>query len=241
MFAVTVATSLPWRGRENPRMGTLYLVRHGQASFGAANYDQLSPLGTQQCERLGQYLHSRGQRFDAVITGTLQRHLQTWDAIATALPGCPEPLRRPGLNEYDSHALIAAIHPEPLGRATTPEMYRQHFRLLREALLAWMAGRTAPQGMPSYRDFVAAINAVLDEVRAMDDARVLLVSSGGPISTALGQTLGLAPEVTIDLNMRMRNSAVSELAYTPKRHLMVTFNTVPHLDDPALADWVTYT
>jgi hypothetical protein len=51
----------------------------------------------------------------------------------------------------------------------------------------------------------------------------------------------LAPEVSIDLNMRMRNTAVSELAYTPKRHLLVTFNTVPHLDDPALADWVTYT
>ncbi|NDC60964.1 MAG: histidine phosphatase family protein, partial [Betaproteobacteria bacterium] len=25
-------------------MGTLYLVRHGQASFGADDYDQLSPL-----------------------------------------------------------------------------------------------------------------------------------------------------------------------------------------------------
>ena len=72
-------------------------------------------------------------------------------------------------------------------------------------------------------------------------ARLSSMSMFGPISAALGQTLGLAPEVTIDLNMRMRNSAVSELAYTPKRHLMVTFNTVPHLDDPALADWVTYT
>ena len=30
-------------------MGILYLVRHGQASFGEADYDRLSPLGHRQC------------------------------------------------------------------------------------------------------------------------------------------------------------------------------------------------
>ena len=59
-------------------MGTLYLVRHGQASFGADNYDQLSPLGWQQSRRLGQYFKERGYQFEAVITGTLQRHDETW-------------------------------------------------------------------------------------------------------------------------------------------------------------------
>jgi broad specificity phosphatase PhoE len=69
-------------------MGTLYLVRHGQASFGADDYDQLSPLGRQQAVRLGEYWRgSRARRFDAVLTGTLRRHTQTWTGIAEGLPG----------------------------------------------------------------------------------------------------------------------------------------------------------
>ena len=63
-------------------MGTLYLVRHGQASFGAADYDQLSDLGRRQSERLGRYWRERGITFDAVLTGTLRRHAQTWEGIA---------------------------------------------------------------------------------------------------------------------------------------------------------------
>jgi broad specificity phosphatase PhoE len=51
-------------------MGHLYLVRHGQASLGAADYDQLSPLGQQQSLRLGEHWQAQGLRFDAVITGT---------------------------------------------------------------------------------------------------------------------------------------------------------------------------
>ncbi|MBL0086424.1 MAG: histidine phosphatase family protein [Ideonella sp.] len=221
-------------------MGTLYLVRHGQASFGADNYDQLSPLGEQQSQRLGEYLRQRGHQFDTVITGTLQRHLQTHDALARGLQVQHEPLRRPGLNEYDSHALIAAVHPEPLQRPDSPESYRNHFRLLRDGLKRWMDGRSEPAGMPTYREFANGVAGVLDEVREQDDARVLLVSSGGPIATAMGLILGLAPEVTIDLNMRLRNSSITEFAYTPKRHMLVTYNTLPHLDGDDYKDWVSY-
>jgi hypothetical protein len=52
--------------------------------------------------------------------------------------------------------------------------------------------------------------------------------------------LGTTPETTIELNFRIRNSSVSELTYNPKRHMLVTYNTLPHLDDAAHADWVTY-
>jgi broad specificity phosphatase PhoE len=221
-------------------MGTLHLVRHGQASFGADNYDQLSPRGQQQCLRLGQYWAAKGQRFDAVITGTLVRHAQSLAALQEGLGQTHTALQLPGLNEYDSHAVIAAIHPQPLERPTTPELYRHHFRLLRDGLQAWMAGRTQPQGMPSYAQFSAGVADALECVRRDCSGNVLMVSSGGPISTAVGQVLGTAPEVTIELNMRIRNSAVSEFNFTPKRHALMTFNTLPHLDDTALADWVTY-
>ena len=66
-------------------MGTLYLVRHGQASFGAEDYDQLSALGRQQAVRLGEHWRARGLGFDAVITGTLRRHTQTLEGIAEGL------------------------------------------------------------------------------------------------------------------------------------------------------------
>ena len=76
-------------------MGTLYLVRHGQASFGAADYDQLSELGQRQCHALGQWFAERGVQFDAVLRGTLRRHAQSLDALAVghgALRGKPGPV-----------------------------------------------------------------------------------------------------------------------------------------------------
>jgi broad specificity phosphatase PhoE len=222
-------------------MGTLYLVRHGQASFGAADYDQLSALGVRQCEALGRWFAERGVAFDHALRGSLRRHAQSLDALAAGHGQVPAPLEWPGLNEYDGEAVVRAVHPGPIAAADTPEAYRHHFRLLREGLLAWMAGRTQPAGMPRYADWVAGIVSALDHVRTQCDGNVLLVSSGGPIATVVGQVLGTAAETTIDLNYRMRNSAVTELTFTPKRHLLVTYNHLPHLDIPERRDWVTFT
>ncbi len=222
-------------------MGTLYLVRHGQASFGADDYDQLSARGREQAVRLGQFWRARGLAFDAVITGTLRRHTQTLEGIAEGLQVTPEVLQMPGLNEYDSHALITAIHPQPLPRPDTPELYRHHFRLLCDALAQWMAGVISPQGMPTWNEFSAGVRAALDHVRQHHTGQnVLLVSSGGPISTAVGEVLGTAPEVTIALNMRIRNSAVTEFSVSPKRLMLQTFNTLPHLNEAPHLDWITH-
>ena len=221
-------------------MGTLYLVRHGQASFGAEDYDRLSELGHRQCVRLGEYFRARGRHFDTVLTGTLKRHAQSLAGIAEGMQWAPAPLVWPGLDEYDSHAVIATVHPEPLQRPDTPEMYRHHFRVLKDGLGRWMAGTAAPVGMPSYPEFVAGVVGALDHVRSQHEGNVLIVSSGGPIATAVGQVLGTSAETTIELNLRIRNSSVTEFAFTPKRHMLVTYNTLPHLDDPELADWITY-
>jgi broad specificity phosphatase PhoE len=220
-------------------MGTLYLVRHGQASFGAADYDQLSPLGHQQCVRLGAWFRERGTRIDAVLTGTLRRHVQSLAAIQQGLGLEHEALALPGLNEYDSHAVVRAIDPGPIDKADTPDQVRQHFRLLRQGLLAWMAGSTRPVGMPAHADFVAGVVSALDHVRTLHaDGTVLVVSSGGPIAAAMAHVLGLQAEATIELNLHIRNSAVSELKVSPRRHTLITFNTLPHLDGDAAS--VTY-
>jgi len=221
-------------------MGNLYLVRHGQASFGAADYDQLSELGQRQSVRLGDYFANKGLTFEAVLTGTLRRHAQTWAGIAKGAGVNTQPLEWPGLNEYDSDAVIATIHPHKLEKPDSPEMYRHHFRLLRDGLTQWMNGVVSPRGMPSYPDFLAGVTSALEHVRKHHTGNVLIVSSGGPISTAVGHILGTTPETTIELNLRIRNSSVTELAFTPKRHMLVTYNTLPHLDHADYAGWVTY-
>ena len=220
-------------------MGTLYLVRHGQASFGAADYDQLSDLGQRQALRLGEYFRHKGLVFDAVLVGTLRRHAQTWAGIAEGAGLAHAPLLWPGLNEYDSEAVVKAIHPQPLAKPDTPELYRNHFRLLRDGLTQWMNGVVSPQGMPDYDTFRHGVVSALDHVRTQHSGNVLIVSSGGPISTAVGHVLGTTPETTIELNLRIRNSAVTEFAFTPKRHMLLTFNTLPHLDGAEHAGWVT--
>lgn len=221
-------------------MGTLYLVRHGQASFGAQDYDQLSELGQRQSWRLGEHFQRRGLRFERVLTGTLKRHQQTLAGICGGGGYTVQAEALPGLDEYDSLAVIAAVHPEPLAKPDTPELYRHHFRLLREGLAQWMAGRVRPRGMPSYPEFQQGVADALALVRQHSEGDVLLVSSGGPISTAVGQVLGTAPQATIELNMRLRNSAVTEFSYTARRHALQTFNALPHLDLPEHASWITY-
>lgn len=242
-------------------MGTLYLVRHGQASFGADDYDVLSPLGHRQSLRLGEYFKGKGLHFEAALTGTLNRQVQTFagicegmgvvfesatpappkntDAAEIALGTLPH-LPWPGLNEYDSAAVIGAIHPFPLARPDTPELYRDHFRLLKDGLAQWMAGVVSPRGMPDYNGFVAGITGALEHIRTHYRGNVLLVSSGGPIATAVGRVLGASPEATIELNLGIRNCSVTEFAFSPKRHRLVTFNTLPHLDAPEYAGWVTF-
>jgi broad specificity phosphatase PhoE len=228
-------------------MGNLVLVRHGQASFGAADYDQLSPLGERQCHALGAHWRSCGIRFDAVLIGTLRRHRQSLDAITrghgepAGADAWPEPLVWPGLDEYDPEALVRAVHPGPLPVTHGPEMRKQHFRLLRDGLLAWMEGRTQPVGLPSHAAFMAGVTSALDHVRERHVGRqVLVVSSGGPISHAVGHVLQTPPASIVELNLRLRNSAVTEFAFNARRHSMVTFNTLPHLTDPERTDWVSF-
>jgi broad specificity phosphatase PhoE len=98
----------------------------------------------------------------------------------------------------------------------------------------------SPKGLPSYCEFRSGVTGALDYVRKNFNGNVLIVSSGGPIATAVGHVLGTTPETTIELNMRLRNSAITEFSFTPKRHSLLSYNTLPHLDHPDHASWITY-
>ncbi len=221
-------------------MGNLYLVRHGQASLGADDYDHLSDMGQRQSRQLGRYLAGKKLSFDVILTGTLRRHTQTLAGISEGMDRHLHGVQWPGLNEYDSEAVITAAHAEPLARPITPDAYRQHFGLLRQGLTLWMLGKTQPAGMPTWKDFQQGVIEVLTHIRQSGAQQVLVISSGGPIATALSYVLMTPPESTVELNMRLRNSAITELAFTPKRFALHTYNTLPHLDAPEFEDCITH-
>src|SRR5216683_1437089 len=58
-------------------MASLYLVRHGQGSFGTDNYDRLSTLGHRQAELAGTYFAQHVPELEAIYCGSLQRQNET--------------------------------------------------------------------------------------------------------------------------------------------------------------------
>ena len=95
-------------------MASIYLIRHGQASFGQENYDQLSELGQQQAVRLGQVISKRLPRFDAVCLGTMKRHRQTAENCLNEFGqnlDDLDPVFDQGWNEYDHQDILARLRP----------------------------------------------------------------------------------------------------------------------------------
>jgi broad specificity phosphatase PhoE len=219
-------------------MAELVLVRHAQASFGADDYDKLSELGWRQSRWLGEYFAERGATFDRVVRGSMRRHAETLAGIAEGMgrPLAGEEDAR--LNEYDSHALLRAH----LGGTPMPQGddRRAHFRVLREAMYVWTDGTLSGAAHEPFAQFRARVLAALAAARAGTVKRVLVVSSGGPISTILAEVLGMPLRGVVDLNLQTRNTGITELQAGANRIHCVSFNNVPHLDRPDRAGALTY-
>lgn len=230
-------------------MGVIHVVRHGQAAFGTEHYDRLTEIGFTQARLLGAYFARRNIRFDAVFTGTLRRQTETAQGIFEGHPKLgSRPLQEtfPGLDEYKPEAVMMAFTGNfpaaaPEAARRDPVVVRDHFRVLREALLAWAEDRTQPEGMPVWQVFQdGAVAALVEARRRFPDGNVLIVSSGGPIAAIVAAALNAPPASAVELNLRIRNSSLTEFASTPRRHHLVSFNGLPHLDtnpDPTL---ITY-
>src|SRR3546814_13984266 len=95
-------------------MGAIYLLRHGQASFGAGDYDKLSKRGVEQAAVLGQALAARGVKPDVVICGGMLRHRETALGCLQAMGLDCEWQSDVAWNEYDHETMV--------------EAYRQRFR-----------------------------------------------------------------------------------------------------------------
>lgn len=221
-------------------MATLFLVRHAQALAGAASDDPLSPLGQRQSVQLGRHFAARQQRFDLILTGTPRRHAQTLAGVSEGMGTALQADTWPGLDGYDSQKVMAAVHPEPLPNAAAADLYGQRTRRLRQGLLQWMLGRDVPAGLPSWADFCRGVMGVLTQVQASGADNVLLVSSGVPIACAIGQVLATPPAATVGLNMRLRNTSVTEFAFDAGHLALQTYNTLPHLDSIEFDSWITH-
>jgi broad specificity phosphatase PhoE len=229
-------------------VGTIYLVRHGQAAFGTEHYDRLTEIGFIQARLLGGYFGRRNIRFDAVFTGTLRRQTETAQGIFEGHELGTSPLQEifPGLDEYKPEAIMMALtgsFPEPALAAARrdPLVVREHFRVLREALLAWAEDRTQPEGMPVWQAFQdSAVAALVEARRRFPDGDVLIVSSGGPIAAIVAASLNAPPATAVELNLRIRNSSLTEFAATPRRHHLISFNGLPHLDTNPDTTLMTY-
>ncbi|HEY2144854.1 MAG TPA: histidine phosphatase family protein [Steroidobacteraceae bacterium] len=230
-------------------MGVIYVVRHGQAAFGTDHYDRLTETGFKQARLLGAYFGLRNIRFDAVFTGTLRRQAETARGIFEGHAELGSQLAHEsfsGLDEYNPEAVLAAFkgeYPAPMAAAERrdPVVVREHFRVLRDALLAWAEDRTHPEGMPVWEQFQnGAVAALVEARQRFPDGNVLVVSSGGPIAAMVAAVLKAPPATAVELNLRIRNSSVSEFASTPRRHQLVSFNGLPHLDTNVDFSLTTY-
>ncbi len=222
-------------------MAELFLVRHGQASFGEADYDRLSSLGERQAFWLGEYFAERGLTFDRVFTGTLRRHRQTaealFDGAGWSLP-CEEDA---GLNEYDFHALFAALGSEHESlKASADGGQHVFYKGLKQVLQLWSEDRLGGTAPETWREFVQRVENARQRIARCGGRRVLVVSSGGPIAVFARQALQAPASAAIALNMQLRNASFCQYFFNSEAFQLASFNSVPHLDRVSRPSSITY-
>ena len=223
-------------------MALLFLVRHAQASFGAANYDCLSDLGRQQARWLGEYFAGRELTFKRVLTGTLDRQRDTAAGILAAMgDSSVETLIHAGLDEYSAGPLYAAHTRGADALAHQQSDYRGYWRTFKAAMHAWAAGTLegVPETWEAFGERTAAALAAACLDAGREDA-VLVVSSGGAICRALATILDAPGAAAVELNLQMRNTAICEVITGKDSMRLLSFNCVPHLDTPARRGSITF-
>lgn len=236
-------------------MGQIYLVRHGQASFGAADYDQLSAHGVEQSRMLGAWLASCNQAFGQVVTGSLRRHRQTAEACLGAMPGAPPPAAwraDPGFDEYDHVEVLAKHAPQmrdPIAAKDALETDanpRKAFqKMFAQAMARWMGGQHDADYRESWPAFRARCAAALRRAVAQAGASrsVAVFTSGGPIAAICQELLGFPDARAAELNFALANSSVTKLLYSsaqPDRISLSYLNNFAHLEQTGQAHAVTY-
>ncbi len=221
-------------------MGAVYLIRHGQASFGKDNYDQLSEIGHEQAKVLGQALKDRLHP-DAVFRGSMLRHEQTADGALGAMDSTGVQQIDEGYNEYDHEELIVRLRPMYANRlmmkadlAKTLNPRKAFQTMISEAIRRWMSGEHDSEYRETWTAFQARCNEALTQTIAAcgPSKTVLVFTSGGVISVITQRLLGLSNESTLTLQWTLANAAVTKVIYSARtgvQHLS-SFNEHVHFE-----------
>lgn len=225
-------------------MAAIYLIRHGQASWGQANYDELSELGVRQSIILGESLRERVGSPEQVIVGAMRRHQQTALHTLTAM-GLEHSWQEEHLwNEYD-HVQLLHSFSSSLDQASTTgeqqltnqlpagsdEQHRRFQDLFDRALLRWIGGQHDGEYQESWPIFKSRVAQALESVKTRQGA-TFVFTSGGTISAVVRQIWNMPDQSWPQVNRVIANAAVTKLVVGKRGLHLSTFNDHSPFEGP---------
>ncbi|WP_407307124.1 histidine phosphatase family protein [Acinetobacter sp.] len=232
-------------------MTTIYLIRHGQASFGAESYDKLSPNGELQAKLLGQYFNQILKEEPYVIAGSMQRHQQTANlALAECFPEAEIRIDS-AWNEFNHQQVFA--HYEP--RFNEPHLLKQDVeneanpraylaKIFEGAIERWTDGNyhhEYDESWPNFKNRVeTALQNLSDELAKTKSRYAVVFTSGGVISVAAGKLLELNVNRTFALNWAITNTSITTLRLVGNEPQLLSLNEHHFIKavDPQLLTWI---
>ena len=233
-------------------MTTVYLIRHGQASFGQENYDELSSLGHQQAERLGKMMSKRLPAFDAVFLGTMLRHKQTAEncllEFGTKLEQT-DPSFDSNWNEYDHQDILRQYRPEFKTAKSMMAFIRAQDNPKKAfeddfngAINRWISGEHDSEYVESWTSFTKRVQTALKTAldAGVDKKNVAIFTSGGPISLVTQALLGVSQEKIMQMNWTLVNCGVTKIVATNSRVFLSSLNEHTHFEGADNKHFITY-
>lgn len=221
-------------------MSTIYLIRHGQASFGSADYDRLSPLGRRQAEVTGQYFKTCDIHWDAIYSGNLKRQVATARLAAISQEVKLTPRIDSRFNEIRNEEQIEHLVPELVRTnhavarlvAGGLKSSKDYQKVIDAVFNYWVSDAYEYRNIQSWEDYAAGVRAGLEDVMAEQGAgkSVAIFTSGGTIATMVAQVLGLPAEKTYQLYEPVINCSVTRLFYNANKVSLSYFNDHSFLD-----------
>ena len=235
-------------------MSEIYFIRHGQASFGADDYDRLSDLGVRQAKIVARHLAQTGKIFDAVYCGEMQRQLKTAEEFVNHYNesglAVPRPQIDGNFNEYDSLAVWDALIPELTAEQPAlageleklPGDHRAFQRIFSQVMNRWTQGAYKASTIPRWDDFTGRVARGLETVTTWYGAkkRLAVFTSGGPISVAVRSALGLSDRMTLEISWQLMNASITRIKYNRHGIMLAGFNDISHLEVEGDAKLLTY-
>lgn len=219
-------------------MSLILLVRHGQASFGAADYDDLSPTGHEQSRVLGAALAARGVAPDRVVAGEMRRHAQTASSLLEGAGWSADVAVDAGWNEFD-HLQVLGVHDSP--EAAEGESEAAAFqRWFEEATRRWTTAGHDEAYDESFGAFTSRVDAALDRLVAdlPPKGTAVVLTSGGAIAWVAAALLASSAPARTDLWLRLNpvsiNTGTSTVVRGRRGTTLVAFNAHDHLSPDLL-------